>query len=167
MSIATSRQVPSNSKQLSNLSWQYKYSNLNTTCHIKPKCFFWTKLFKNLILVKYVTFVNVTLKVFSNKTAIFICLFIMCRTLFVYLLIYSFYIFILIIVLFCFSTILYVRIYLGMTMSQSSISRNRVTRLFFYFRVVQKDNHSIVSHLFRGFCKRKVSFHTSWVIILI
>lgn len=44
-----------------------------------------------------------------------------------------------------------------MAMSQSSISRNRPTQLLFHFRVVQKDNHSIVSHLFRGFCKRKVS----------
>ena len=93
-----------------------------------------------------------------------VCLFIIYTKLSVYLLIYPFYIFLtlLIIVLSCFSTLLYVRICIGMAMSQSSISRNRLTQLFFHFRVVQKDNHSIVSHLFRGFCKRKVSFSYFW-----
>ena len=106
----------------------------------------------------------ISVTVFLCKTVIFICLFIIYTKLFVYLLIYPCYIFLilLIIVLFCFSTLLYVRICIGMAMSQSSISRNRLRRLFFHFRLVQKDNHSIISHLFRGFCKRKVSFSYFW-----
>ena len=38
--------------------WQNKYSNLNTTCHIKPKFFFWSKLFWNFLLTNYIESVN-------------------------------------------------------------------------------------------------------------
>ena len=43
------------------LPWQNKYSNLKTTCHIKSKCFLWTKLPKNLLLAKYLISVVATL----------------------------------------------------------------------------------------------------------
>ena len=37
LSFATFRRVHSNLKEVSYLPWQNKYSNLKTTCHIKPK----------------------------------------------------------------------------------------------------------------------------------
>ena len=39
VSLATSLQVHSNSKEVSYLSWQNAYPNLKTTCHIKLKFF--------------------------------------------------------------------------------------------------------------------------------
>ena len=45
--------VHSNSKEVSYLSWQNKYPNLKTTCHMKLKFFLWTKLLENLLLAKY------------------------------------------------------------------------------------------------------------------
>ena len=41
----------SNSKEVSYLSGQNMYPNLKTTSHIKLKCFLWTKLLENLLLV--------------------------------------------------------------------------------------------------------------------
>ena len=43
------------------LSWQNKYPNLKTTCHIKRKYFLWTKLPENLLLAKYLTSVAAAL----------------------------------------------------------------------------------------------------------
>ena len=53
LSLATFLRVHSNSKEVSYLSWQNTYPNLKTTCHIKLKFFFWTKLLENLLLAKY------------------------------------------------------------------------------------------------------------------
>ena len=39
LSLATFRRVHSNSKEVSHQPWQNKYSDLKTTCHIKPKNF--------------------------------------------------------------------------------------------------------------------------------
>ena len=40
-------QVHGNSKDVSYLTWQIKYSNLNTTCHIKPRLFFRNEFLEN------------------------------------------------------------------------------------------------------------------------
>ena len=48
--LVTFLQVHSNSK--SYLSWQNRYPNLKTTCHIKLKFFLWTKLLESLLLTK-------------------------------------------------------------------------------------------------------------------
>ena len=53
LSLATFLRVHSNSKEVSYLPWQNTYPNLKTTCHIKLKCFLWTKLIENLLLGKY------------------------------------------------------------------------------------------------------------------
>ena len=45
--------------KLSYLSWQNKYPSSKTTCHIKPKCFLWNKLPKDLLLANYITSVDV------------------------------------------------------------------------------------------------------------
>ena len=45
--------VHSNSKEVSYLTWQSKYSNLKTTCHIKAKFFVWTKHVKKLLSAKF------------------------------------------------------------------------------------------------------------------
>ena len=50
-----------NSKEVSYLSWQKKYPNLKTTCHIKLKLFLWTKLEEILLLAKYLIFFTVAL----------------------------------------------------------------------------------------------------------
>ena len=42
-----------NSKEVSYFSWQKKYPNLKTTCHIKLKLFLWIKLEEILLLAKY------------------------------------------------------------------------------------------------------------------
>ena len=62
--LATYLRVHSNSKEVSYLSWQNKYSNLKTTCHTKLKFFLWTKLLENLLIAKYLISVAVTL---NNK----------------------------------------------------------------------------------------------------
>ena len=54
--------VYSNSKDVSYLSWQNTYPNLKTTCHIKLKCFLWTKLLEILLLAKYLISVTAPLK---------------------------------------------------------------------------------------------------------
>ena len=46
-------------KKLSYLSWQNKYPSSKTTCHIKPKCFLWNKLPKDLLLANYIISVDV------------------------------------------------------------------------------------------------------------
>ena len=50
-----------NSKEVSYLSWQKKYPNLKTTCHIKLKLFLWTKLDEILLLAKYLIFFTAAL----------------------------------------------------------------------------------------------------------
>ena len=62
--LATYLRVHSNSKEVSYLSWQNKYSNLKTTCHTKLKFFLWTKLLENLLITKYLISVAATL---NNK----------------------------------------------------------------------------------------------------
>ena len=37
-----------------------KHSSMRTSCHMKPKCFLWTKLLENLLLAKYLTSVAAT-----------------------------------------------------------------------------------------------------------
>ena len=46
----------------------YFYSNMKTTCLIKPNFFLWTKLLGNLLLAKYITYVAATLhaSIFPN-----------------------------------------------------------------------------------------------------
>ena len=55
----------SNSRKVSYLSWQNTYPNFESTCHIKLKCFLWTKLKENLLLMKYLISVAATLIYFS------------------------------------------------------------------------------------------------------
>ena len=62
--LATYLRVHSNSKEVSYLSWQIKYSNLKTSCHTKLKFFLWTKLLENLLIAKYLISVAATL---NNK----------------------------------------------------------------------------------------------------
>ena len=62
--LATYLRVHSNSKEVSYLSWQNKYSNLKATCHTKLKFFLWTKLLENLLIAKYLISVAATL---NNK----------------------------------------------------------------------------------------------------
>ena len=61
MSLATFHRVDSKSKKVSFLPWWNKYSDLKTTCHIKPKFFLWTKLLENFLLAKYLKSVVATL----------------------------------------------------------------------------------------------------------
>ena len=61
LSLATFLRVHSNSEEVSYLSWQNMYPNLETTCHIKLKFFLQTKLLENLLLAKYVISVAATL----------------------------------------------------------------------------------------------------------
>ena len=70
LSLATFLRVHSNSKELSYLSWQNKYPNLEISCHIKLIYFFWTKLLDNLLHAKYVISVAATLKFHSSKKII-------------------------------------------------------------------------------------------------
>ena len=60
-SLATFLRVHSNSEEASYLSWQNTYPNLKTTCCIKLKFFFWTKLLESLLLAKYLISVAVPL----------------------------------------------------------------------------------------------------------
>ena len=53
LSLVTFLRVHSNSKGVSYLSWQNTYPKLKTTCYIKLKFFYWTKLLENLLLAKY------------------------------------------------------------------------------------------------------------------
>ena len=64
--LVTFLQVYSNSKELPYLSWQNKYLNLKTTCHIKLKCFLWPKLLECLLLAKYLIYVAGTLSKFIS-----------------------------------------------------------------------------------------------------
>ena len=49
------------------------YPNLSSTCHIKLKCFLWTKLLENLLLAKYLTPVAAPLRnrTYLGKTLFF------------------------------------------------------------------------------------------------
>ena len=70
MSLATFHRVQSNSKEIYYLPWQNKYSDLKTTCHLKPNFFLWTKLLENFLLAKYLKSVPVSLnKVCMSKYA--------------------------------------------------------------------------------------------------
>ena len=64
LSLETFHRVHSNSKEVSNLSWQNACPNLKTTCHIKLNIFLWTKLLEKLLLAKYLIFVAAPLKSF-------------------------------------------------------------------------------------------------------
>ena len=57
-------------KKVSYLAWQNKYSDLKTTCHIKPKLFLWTKLLEILLLSKFLISVAaiLNLKLLFRKT---------------------------------------------------------------------------------------------------
>ena len=61
LSLATILRVHSNSKEVSYLFWQSMYLNLKTTCHIKLKFFFWTKLLENLFFAKNLISVTASL----------------------------------------------------------------------------------------------------------
>ena len=64
LSLATFLRVHSKraiQKELSCLYWQNRYSNLKTTCHIKPKFFFWSKLLESILPAKYLRSVAATL----------------------------------------------------------------------------------------------------------
>ena len=63
LSLATFLRVYSNSKEVSYLYWQNRYSNLKSTCHTKLKFFLWTKLLENLLLAKYLISVDFNLLV--------------------------------------------------------------------------------------------------------
>ena len=67
LSLATFRRVHSNSKEVSHQPWQNKYSDLKTTCHIKPKNFSKTNFSKKLFLAKYLISVAAALKEASVK----------------------------------------------------------------------------------------------------
>ena len=74
-SLATFLRVHSNSKEVSYLSWQNKYPNLKTTCHIKLKLFLWIKLLENLLHAKHLISVTAPLKcIFSSKIMLLWCL---------------------------------------------------------------------------------------------
>ena len=60
--IIVARDFSPNSKEVSYLPWQNTYPNLKTSCHIKLKFFLWTKLLENLLLAKYLKFVDAPLK---------------------------------------------------------------------------------------------------------
>ena len=64
--LVTFLQVYSNSKELSYLSWQNKYLNLKTNCHIKLKYFLWPKLLEGLLFAKYLIYVAGTLNKFIS-----------------------------------------------------------------------------------------------------
>ena len=49
LSLTTFLWVPSNLKEISNLSWQNTYPNSKSNCHMKLKFFLWTKLLENLL----------------------------------------------------------------------------------------------------------------------
>ena len=54
LSLVTFLGVHSNWKEVSCLSWQNTYPKSKTTCHIKLKFFFLTKLLENVLLAKYI-----------------------------------------------------------------------------------------------------------------
>ena len=64
--LATLLRVHSNS-EVSYLPWQNMHSNLKSTCHIKLKFFFWTKLLENLLLAKYLISVTGHLNIYTNN----------------------------------------------------------------------------------------------------
>ena len=64
--LATLLRVHSNS-EVSYLPWQNMHSNLKSTCHIKLKFFFWTKLLENLLLAKYLISVTGPLNIYTNN----------------------------------------------------------------------------------------------------
>ena len=62
------RRLHSNSKVVSIIPWQNKYSDLKTTCHIKPKFLLCTKILENLLLAKYLVSVLAALKKFLSQS---------------------------------------------------------------------------------------------------
>ena len=57
--IIFAHRIHSNSKEVPYISWQSKYSNLKTTCHIKSNfSYVWTKLLQNLLHAKYIIIQN-------------------------------------------------------------------------------------------------------------
>ena len=64
--LATLLRVHSNS-EVSYLPWQNMHSNLKSTCYIKLKFFFWTKLLENLLLAKYLISVTGPLNIYTNN----------------------------------------------------------------------------------------------------
>ena len=69
LSLATFLRVHSKSKGVSYLSWQNKYPNLKTACHIGLKFFLWTKLLENVLLAKYLISVAAALSAGSPKAS--------------------------------------------------------------------------------------------------
>ena len=67
LSLVTFLRAHSNSEEVSYLSWQNTYSNLKTTCYIKPKFFLLTKLLENLFLAKYLISVARTITIFVES----------------------------------------------------------------------------------------------------
>ena len=65
--FTTFLRVHSNSKEVFYLSWQNRYPNLKTTCHMKLKIFLWTKLLERLLLAKYLTSVTAALRTLEKK----------------------------------------------------------------------------------------------------
>ena len=65
--FTTFLRVLSNSKEVFYLSWQNRYPNLKTTCHIKLKIFLRTKLLERLLLAKYLTSVTAALRTVEKK----------------------------------------------------------------------------------------------------
>ena len=67
LSLLTFLGVHWNLKKVFYLSWQNTYPNLKTTCHIKLKFLFWTKLLENLLSAKYLKSVAATLNEAKSK----------------------------------------------------------------------------------------------------
>ena len=60
--FATYCRVYSNSKAAPDLPWWNSHSNLNNTCRIKSKSFFWNTLLVNLLVATNLKFLHVDLK---------------------------------------------------------------------------------------------------------
>ena len=65
--LATLLRVHSNSEEVSYFPWKNMHSTLKSTCHIKLKIFFWTKLLENLLLAKYLITVAGPLNIYTNN----------------------------------------------------------------------------------------------------
>ena len=65
--LTTFLRVHSNSKEVSCLSWQNTYSNLETTCHIKLTFFLWNEVLENLLLANYLMSVTAPLISISRE----------------------------------------------------------------------------------------------------
>ena len=67
LSLATFFRVHSNSEQVSYLSWQNTYPNLETTRYIKLKFFLWTELLENILFARYLVSVAAPLNTQINQ----------------------------------------------------------------------------------------------------